>query len=664
MDIILFRNVLLRILAIVFFVLYASISKAQSNESLNENVLSNHDTSSSIAYYELGKKTFSVSMDSALTLFTKGADIAEDINFTRGKILNWRSMGAVLGRLGKYPEALEILEKGLVMIESEKLPVINRIDFLINIGAAHHFAGFTGKAIESYIEAVDLARKHGFDDKRSMLLNNLGVFYRTLNRHKEAINIYQESMSIRTTNKDTLGLANVLHNLGSAYGTMGEFEKALQSYERSRDFYKKLDSPKDLLINQIAMGEVLTSMKKYPEAIKTLSPLLNNKQLAGIDHTTKYTLFTNLAKCYVNQNNFQQALSALNQIESMLDSTDLAPQRIDFSLLKAKTLTSLGRHAEANQYLQNSITLTEDQSREEGQKLLKEMEAKYLSAEKDHDISFLNAKSEIQNLQLDKKNKQLFFFGIGLLLAGLTLYGFLIAYRTKTISNTALNNKNNQLMEALENNKLLVKEIHHRVKNNLQVVSSLLNLQSRFEHDDTVLQAINTGKYRVQSMSLLHQSLYLNEDLNSIHIKKYFEDLAKSIVKGYPLFGKEVKLNLDIEDIQLDVDTVVPLGLIANELITNSLKYAYDDIEDCKLDFSIKEADGMIRLIVKDNGQGIKFTVLPEKSNSMGIQLIKSFANKIKAKVDIDNFKGTEFKLTFDRKVIKSTLKVIKNEAS
>ena len=147
-------------------------------------------------------------------------------------------------------------------------------------------------------------------------------------------------------------------------------------------------------------------------------------------------------------------------------------------------------------------------------------------------------------------------------------------------------------------------------------------------------------------------------------IKKYFEDLAKSIVKGYPLFGKEVKLELDIEDIQLDVDTVVPLGLIANELITNSLKYAYDDIEDCKLDFSIKEADGMIRLIVKDNGQGIKFTELPEKSNSMGMQLIKSFASKIKAKVDIDNFKGTEFKLTFDRKVIKSTLKVIKNVAS
>ena len=176
-------------------------------------------------------------------------------------------------------------------------------------------------------------------------------------------------------------------------------------------------------------------------------------------------------------------------------------------------------------------------------------------------------------------------------------------------------------MEALENNKMLVKEIHHRVKNNLQVVSSLLNLQSRFEQDDTVLQAINTGKYRVQSMSLLHQSLYLNEDLNSIHIKKYFEDLAKSIVKGYPLFGKEVKLELDIEDIQLDVDTVVPLGLIANELITNSLKYAYDDIEDCKLDFSIKEADGMIRLIVKDNGQGIKFTELPEKSNSLGIAI-------------------------------------------
>ncbi|MFZ1705835.1 MAG: tetratricopeptide repeat protein [Saprospiraceae bacterium] len=653
-----------RVLAITFFLLCTYFSNAQNGDNLLKKSRVDYDTSSSIACYELGKKLFSSSMDSALIFFEKGADIAEKLNFSRGKILNWRSMGAVLGRLGKYEEALGILQKGLHMIEAEKLPVMNQIDFLINIGAAHHFAGFTGKAIESYIVAVDLAREHGFEDKRSMLLNNLGIFYRSLNRHKEAIEIYKESMSIREANKDTIGLASVKHNMGVAFYKMGQYEKALENYTESKKLYIYLASSKDLLINQIAVGEVLTEMGKYDDAISKLEPLLNNKQIEGIDHTTKYILYANLAKSYLNQKKYRQALQTLNQIEPILDSSDLSPQRIDFSELKATTLTLLGRHAEANVYLKNYIKLSKDQVKEESRELLKEMETKYLSIEKDHEISLLNSNSVIQNLQIEKKNKQLFYFGAGLLLAIFALYSFILAYRTKIKANKTLNDKNIQLQEALDSNKMLVKEIHHRVKNNLQVVSSLLNLQSRFEQDDTVIKAINTGKYRVQSMSLLHQSLYLNEDLNSINIKKYFEELALSLVKGFPLFGKEVDLILDIEDLQLDVDVVVPMGLISNELITNCLKYAYENTNHCELSFSIKESDNMVRLMVKDNGVGIGFTELPERSKSMGMQLIKSFAGKIKSKIEIDNFKGTEFKFTFSKPNIKSNLKAIQNVAS
>lgn len=652
------------ILEVIFFILFVYSANAQSSDIQLNKTTVNYDTSSSIAWYELGKKAFSTSMDSALVFFENGADIAEKLNFTRGKILNWRSIGAVLGRLGRYEEAIEILEKGLKLIEKEKLPVLNRVDFLINIGAAHHFAGFTGRAIETYIVAVDLARKHGFDDKRSMLLNNLGIFYRTLDRHEEAIAIYEESIAIRTLNKDTAGLAGVKHNMAAAYFKINNYDKALENYYESKKLYNYLKASKDLLINQIAVGEVLTAMGNYNDAIKTLQPLLGKKEIAGIDHTTKYTLFASISRSYVKQNKFQQALITLNQIEPILESSDLSPQRIDFSELKATVLTSLDRHAEANIYLKKYIRESNEKSKQQSNELLKEMETKYLSIEKDHEISMLNSNNEIQNLQIEKKNKQLIYSGMGLFLAILALYGFYLAYRTKIKTNKSLQTKNIQLQEALENNKMLVKEIHHRVKNNLQVVSSLLNLQSRFEQDDSVIKAINTGKYRVQSMSLLHQSLYLNEDLNSINIKKYFEELAMSLVKGFPLFGKEVNLILDIQDLQLDVDVVVPMGLIANELITNSLKYAYENTELCELYFSIKESDNVVRLIVKDNGIGIGFTELPERSTSMGMQLIKSFANKIKSKIEIDNFRGTEFKFTFVIPMVKSNLKVIKNVAS
>ena len=213
-----------------------------------------------------------------------------------------------------------------------------------------------------------------------------------------------------------------------------------------------------------------------------------------------------------------------------------------------------------------------------------------------------------------------------------------------------LANKNNELSVALNTNKMLIKEIHHRVKNNLQVVSSLLNIQSRFEKDDSVIRAINSGKYRVQSMSLLHQNLYVNEDLTSVKIKDYFSDLITSLVDGYPLQGKEVEIEMQIDDIELDVDVLVPLGLIANELVTNSLKYAYkDNREVYKLDFSIISMDSKIRLISRDNGPGLPFDEVPKRSSSMGMQLIQSFAHKLKAKVEIDNFQGAEIKITFER---------------
>lgn len=141
--------------------------------------------------------------------------------------------------------------------------------------------------------------------------------------------------------------------MAAAYYKINNYDKALENYNESRKLYTYLNASKDLLINQIAVGEVFTAMGNYNDAIKTLQPLLGKKEIAGIDHTTKYTLFASISRSYLKQNKFQQALITLNQIEPILESSDLSQQRIDFSELKATVLTSLDRHAEANIYLKN-----------------------------------------------------------------------------------------------------------------------------------------------------------------------------------------------------------------------------------------------------------------------------------------------------------------------
>ena len=216
--------------------------------------------------------------------------------------------------------------------------------------------------------------------------------------------------------------------------------------------------------------------------------------------------------------------------------------------------------------------------------------------------------------------------------------------------------KNQTIEEALQANKMLMKEIHHRVKNNLQVVSSLLGLQSRYINDDHALAAIKTGRSRVQSMSILHQNLYSNDLIKNVDIKKYFEDLGINLFNTYNLRDKEIEFKTDIDDIELDVDTVVPMGLITNELISNALKYAFVDQQKGEIFLKVKHLGQKIHLQVSDNGRGLPFDELPHRSDSLGIQLIKSFAEKLEAEINIQNNNGAQIGFIFNKSQIISKI--------
>ena len=130
--------------------------------------------------------------------------------------------------------------------------------------------------------------------------------------------------------------------------------------------------------------------------------------------------------------------------------------------------------------------------------------------------------------------------------------------------------------KSLDEKEFLLKEIHHRVKNNLQVISSLLNLQSRTVDDEKVQSALNEGRNRVRSMAIIHQNLYQKDNLAGISMSTYLGELSQEIVDSYSV-NQVVNVSLDIEDIHLDVDTAVPIGLIVNELVSNSMKYGFSN---------------------------------------------------------------------------------------
>ena len=186
-----------------------------------------------------------------------------------------------------------------------------------------------------------------------------------------------------------------------------------------------------------------------------------------------------------------------------------------------------------------------------------------------------------------------------------------------------------------EHLQVLMIEIHHRVKNNLQVISSLLDLQSMTIADNQASEAVKEGKNRVQRMALTHQNLYSENNIKGIKAKEYVSNLLRSLCDSYNITTDKVKVILAIDDLNLGVDTMIPPGLVLNELVSTSLKYAFRKGKPGELSIILKEEDAYLLLTVSDNSVGYPEGISIKDSKPFGMEMIRAFAQKFKARVDI-----------------------------
>jgi PAS domain S-box-containing protein len=206
-----------------------------------------------------------------------------------------------------------------------------------------------------------------------------------------------------------------------------------------------------------------------------------------------------------------------------------------------------------------------------------------------------------------------------------------------------------QIMQSLNEKEILLREIHHRVKNNLQIVSSLLAHQSQYTQDKNVIDTLTESQNRIMSMSLVHEKLYQSKNLAKIDINDYINDLICNIVQTYEVNGSKITLKMNIENIPLNIDFAIPCGLIINELITNSLKYAFSDRREGEVKVAFRSIDeNMLELEVSDNGIGIPKDLDFRKTESLGLHLVTTLAeNQLHGEINLNRSKGTEFKIKF-----------------
>ncbi len=204
-----------------------------------------------------------------------------------------------------------------------------------------------------------------------------------------------------------------------------------------------------------------------------------------------------------------------------------------------------------------------------------------------------------------------------------------------------------EIVESLKEKEILLKEIHHRVKNNLQVISSILNLQSSFVTDDNTLGILQESRNRIRSMAIIHENLYRTEDFSSINFATYLQNLTANLVASYRI-TEGVSLNSSLDNIDLILDQAIPCGLLVNELITNSLKYAWKDGERGTITLDLKQKGKIVTLIVADDGVGLPMKFEEMNSDTLGLQLVITLVEQLEGEVQVDTQKGTKYLIKFE----------------
>ncbi len=204
-----------------------------------------------------------------------------------------------------------------------------------------------------------------------------------------------------------------------------------------------------------------------------------------------------------------------------------------------------------------------------------------------------------------------------------------------------------KIRASLEEKEVLLKEIHHRVKNNLQIISSLLYLQSKSIKEEGALYMFKESQNRIKSMALIHEKLYRSEDLARIDFAEYIRNLTGSLSRSYEINPNKVELKINVDKTSLGIDTAIPCGLIINELVSNSLKYAFPDGREGEINIDFHSDGDKLTLIVTDNGIGFPKDLDFRNTESLGLQLVNNLANQLNGNVELDGTDGTQFKITF-----------------
>jgi two-component sensor histidine kinase/tetratricopeptide (TPR) repeat protein len=627
----------------------------------------------------------------AQKLFSKQKKNIEESNCYNG-------IGACWEKKGMYDKALEKYLLSAKIKEDLGKSDLAANDYL-SIGNIYNFyLKNLEEALSFYQKAYDIGSKTRHKRTLAQALNNIGLVHEKRNNLKEALEAYELALIYNEEISSLYGLNYNLRNLASVYKTLGQPEKALVYQNRCLALLKEKIGDQSLIATTLRQSSLnLITLKQFDEAEKRLKEALNiTEQIQEYKELPK--IYNDFAFLEESRGNFSEALAYL-KISNRINDSIFTLQR-DEQIAKLKTLYDTDKREQENKLLlqQNQLQQAQLQAKELSERQLiisaekAEQENNYLETQnrlqeealkqkdllqkitntekekQEKEAIQLRREKELQNKIIFQNNQIIIIGGIVGVFFAVLAYLFFRQKQKETRIKQELAEKNEELQQQnseitaqsiqieqqrkeleARNEKIevLLREIHHRVKNNMQTISSLLNLQSAQIQDEKAKEAILEGRGRVKAMALIHQKLYQQENISQVDLREYIQKLSQDLMYSHGYRPHEVKCTLNVEHIPLDIDKAIPLCLIINEVITNFYKYGVLESTSPHLNIDLTKSEGFILLKITDNGKGITDLKAIEVGNtkSFGWRLIHSLTKQLSAHIHLQNKDGLQVQL-------------------
>lgn len=577
---------------------------------------------------------------------------------------------------------------------------IGQAKALVFKGDMHSRFGNSSESIYAYNNALTLATANNLSSWMATALNNLSLEYQLLGDEETSIEYLIQSVKIREKdNSKYLGTSYA--NLANAYKRQKRFDQAIESYEKALSLLENDQFTDNRIVCLRNLGDTYTQLEKYGKAKKLLRESYNLVLTKENDPVGRAMYFFLTSTVYQKQQLFDSVIINGHKVMQLLGDRmmpsvrssnliNMANARLSLATIeKAKRQYHLDRAVEfgekaltlakeLNSYSQinrvakslmkiygqtaNSTKTLEQAelygnsldslNKIEQSKKVVALQTKYQVEKKELQINVLQKESQLAQAKIDeaaKENRNQVYF---MVLIGFVLLVFMVfaalLYRQVKLKNKANSNlsvKNKTISKQNEEKELLLKEIHHRVKNNLQVVSSLLDLQSK-KAGDGEKAALAEGQSRVRAMALIHEKLYESKTISEIDFEAYCKQLSHQIAQLYD-YGQQVECEIDVDNIKLDIDTAVPVGLILNELVTNAYKYAFTNGVGRLRISAKKNEQNTYTLRIEDTGEGLPDDFDWRKSKSLGLRLVNRLARQLYGKAEYSKDEKSTFEVTF-----------------